>query len=199
MAFVLLVGLLAGYAAASGQFNPFQKADARPNEQPSAPNGAAGELAPARGRADDAGKGDALLAAHNRAVKEKSAESGKKPNILVLWGDDIGYWNLSAYNRGTPACRTSASAASSHGTREKARRTLRHRVDAQLFARLEGSDVSQLKSADGGDPRRRPPARLRGRVGKTKPLLTGRGELGRSAVGGRESGRPRPRVQACLL
>ena len=24
----------------------------------------------------------------------------KKPNILILWGDDIGYWNLSAYNQG---------------------------------------------------------------------------------------------------
>jgi arylsulfatase A-like enzyme len=24
----------------------------------------------------------------------------KKPNILVIWGDDIGYWNLSAINRG---------------------------------------------------------------------------------------------------
>ena len=24
----------------------------------------------------------------------------KKPNIVVLWGDDIGYWNISAYNRG---------------------------------------------------------------------------------------------------
>ena len=23
-----------------------------------------------------------------------------KPNILVLWGDDIGVWNASAYNRG---------------------------------------------------------------------------------------------------
>ena len=23
-----------------------------------------------------------------------------KPNILVIWGDDIGYWNLSAYNHG---------------------------------------------------------------------------------------------------
>jgi arylsulfatase len=23
-----------------------------------------------------------------------------KPNILVLWGDDIGGWNTSAYNRG---------------------------------------------------------------------------------------------------
>ena len=24
----------------------------------------------------------------------------KKPNILVIWGDDIGYWNLSCYSRG---------------------------------------------------------------------------------------------------
>ena len=21
-----------------------------------------------------------------------------KPNFLMLWGDDIGYWNVSAYN-----------------------------------------------------------------------------------------------------
>ena len=25
---------------------------------------------------------------------------GGKPNILVLWGDDIGYWNISANNKG---------------------------------------------------------------------------------------------------
>jgi arylsulfatase len=24
----------------------------------------------------------------------------KKPNILVIFGDDIGYWNVSAYNQG---------------------------------------------------------------------------------------------------
>jgi len=24
----------------------------------------------------------------------------KQPNILILWGDDIGYWNISAYNLG---------------------------------------------------------------------------------------------------
>ena len=23
-----------------------------------------------------------------------------KPNFLMLWGDDIGYWNISAYNQG---------------------------------------------------------------------------------------------------
>ena len=24
----------------------------------------------------------------------------KKPNILILWGDDIGWWNISYNNRG---------------------------------------------------------------------------------------------------
>jgi arylsulfatase len=31
---------------------------------------------------------------------------GKKPNILVIFGDDIGYWNVSAYNRGMMGYRT---------------------------------------------------------------------------------------------
>lgn len=30
----------------------------------------------------------------------KAAKAGKKPNILVLWGDDIGVHNISAYNHG---------------------------------------------------------------------------------------------------
>ena len=29
-----------------------------------------------------------------------SAQAGKKPNILVIWGDDIGVHNISAYNHG---------------------------------------------------------------------------------------------------
>jgi len=30
----------------------------------------------------------------------------KKPNILILWGDDIGYWNISAYNLGQMGYKT---------------------------------------------------------------------------------------------
>jgi arylsulfatase len=30
----------------------------------------------------------------------------KKPNILIIWGDDIGYWNVSAYNQGMMGYRT---------------------------------------------------------------------------------------------
>jgi len=29
-----------------------------------------------------------------------------KPNILVIWGDDIGIWNLSCYSRGMMGYRT---------------------------------------------------------------------------------------------
>jgi len=29
-----------------------------------------------------------------------SSTGGDKPNILVIWGDDVGYWNVSAYNQG---------------------------------------------------------------------------------------------------
>ncbi len=33
-------------------------------------------------------------------------DSGKKPNILVIMGDDIGMWNIGAYHRGLMAGRT---------------------------------------------------------------------------------------------
>ncbi len=32
--------------------------------------------------------------------------SEKKPNFLILWGDDIGYWNISAYNQGMMGYKT---------------------------------------------------------------------------------------------
>src|SRR5229473_2332306 len=31
---------------------------------------------------------------------------GKKPNILVIMGDDVGMWNISAYHRGMMGGRT---------------------------------------------------------------------------------------------
>jgi arylsulfatase A-like enzyme len=38
-------------------------------------------------------------------VSTASAEQ-KKPNILIIWGDDIGYWNVSAYNQGMMGYKT---------------------------------------------------------------------------------------------
>src|SRR5688500_18942770 len=39
------------------------------------------------------------------AIPDTLAQA-KKPNILVIFGDDIGYWNVSAYNRGMMGYRT---------------------------------------------------------------------------------------------
>jgi arylsulfatase A-like enzyme len=35
-----------------------------------------------------------------------TAQDSKKPNILVIWGDDVGMWNISAYHRGMMCCET---------------------------------------------------------------------------------------------
>jgi arylsulfatase A-like enzyme len=32
--------------------------------------------------------------------------TGRPPNILIIWGDDIGYWNISAYNLGMMGYKT---------------------------------------------------------------------------------------------
>lgn len=39
-------------------------------------------------------------------VPLSAAETAKKPNILVIWGDDIGGFNISAYNNGMMGYRT---------------------------------------------------------------------------------------------
>ncbi len=41
-----------------------------------------------------------------QAAHAQAPAAGKKPNILVMFGDDIGYWNVSAYNRGMMGYRT---------------------------------------------------------------------------------------------
>jgi hypothetical protein len=39
-------------------------------------------------------------------VAPASAQRQPKSNILVIMADDIGYWNISAYNRGMMGYRT---------------------------------------------------------------------------------------------
>jgi len=45
------------------------------------------------------------LAATLLAAGVANAQNSK-PNILVIWGDDVGYWNMSAYNLGMMGYRT---------------------------------------------------------------------------------------------
>jgi arylsulfatase len=40
------------------------------------------------------------------ATVSAQQQQKQKPNILVIMGDDIGYWNISAYNRGMMGYRT---------------------------------------------------------------------------------------------
>ena len=48
----------------------------------------------------------ALLTSVMLTLVAAVAQPQQKPNILVIMGDDIGYWNISAYNRGVMGYRT---------------------------------------------------------------------------------------------
>jgi arylsulfatase len=48
----------------------------------------------------------ALAAPLAAQAQQKPAAAGKKPNIVVIMGDDIGMWNIGAYHRGMLAGRT---------------------------------------------------------------------------------------------
>ena len=47
--------------------------------------------------------GLALLASAGAVMAQATA---KPPNILVIWGDDVGWWNVSAYNQGMMGYKT---------------------------------------------------------------------------------------------
>lgn len=47
------------------------------------------------------------IAQETSATQESAAtEEAARPNILVIWGDDVGMWNISAYHRGMMCCGT---------------------------------------------------------------------------------------------
>jgi len=39
-------------------------------------------------------------------ISSAQAQEAKRPNILVIWGDDVGMWNIGAYHRGMMCCET---------------------------------------------------------------------------------------------
>src|SRR6188508_3142199 len=47
-----------------------------------------------------------VLLATLAAIPLAASAQGKQPNILIIWGDDVGYWNLSAYNQGMMGYKT---------------------------------------------------------------------------------------------
>ena len=46
------------------------------------------------------------LAFAGAVMTAAQAAAGSKPNILVIWGDDIGQFNVSAYNHGMMGYKT---------------------------------------------------------------------------------------------
>ena len=44
--------------------------------------------------------------AHAKKSNGNGGSHAKKPNILIIWGDDIGWFNISAYNMGIMGYRT---------------------------------------------------------------------------------------------
>src|SRR5262245_1181708 len=91
----LVLGALLGYAAATGQLNPFALASSRPAKST--------DPRPLeQGACCDGAHRQQFISVQD----DKKDKDAKKPNILVIWGDDIGYWNISAYNRGLMGYRT---------------------------------------------------------------------------------------------
>ncbi len=114
---LLTLGVAIGYLAARSNINP--EADARAaalavesNATVSAVASNTAETVPIaetekgsrranKGAADSPAKARRLARATTAALAQTaSGRTGGKPNILVIWGDDIGYWNISAYNQG---------------------------------------------------------------------------------------------------
>jgi arylsulfatase len=101
------LGMLLGYTAATGHLNPAQRVRAgQPGRTATADQPSASAERPA-GCCDNVNNGAMIaLAAHNQAVAAEAQKSGKKPNICVIWGDDIGQSNLSCYTHGLMGYRT---------------------------------------------------------------------------------------------
>jgi arylsulfatase len=97
---MMALGGLLGYAAASGRFtSPWQaRAAVRPGE-----SGPAEPYGPGC-CSEGADRGLLLAGADGRQSLQQggaqAAKDGKKPNILVIFGDDIGQSNVSAYTHG---------------------------------------------------------------------------------------------------
>src|SRR5438270_249564 len=93
--------MLLGYVAASGQLNPFQRAEANP---PAANAAVTEEQADC---CNGACKADLLVSAErSESARQDEKKSGKKPNIVVIMGDDVGWFNIGAYHQGMMAGRT---------------------------------------------------------------------------------------------
>jgi hypothetical protein len=97
---VLMIGTAAGYAAATSILNPFRPARAASTGTSNLPKTeqqvcCANDLSRSR-----------MLALASRSKAAPGGETGKRPNIVFIMADDVGWFNIGAYHRGIMAGRT---------------------------------------------------------------------------------------------
>jgi arylsulfatase len=105
---ILAAGALLGYGAATG-FAPWSwSPSAQGGPQESGKKQA--DSAPVKGGADccteGTSKGILLAKASGKRLARLAADNGKKPNILFIMGDDVGWFNIGAYHRGMMSGKT---------------------------------------------------------------------------------------------
>src|SRR5579871_2232258 len=106
---MLAVGGLLGYAAASGKLDAFRQASAQPpqptvSEKPSSSVESTLDCC-----SEGVTKGQLVAMADpkvQQAVAKAQAANGKKPNIIFIMGDDIGWFQIGAYHRGIMSGKT---------------------------------------------------------------------------------------------
>jgi arylsulfatase len=102
LAAMLAIGAALGYAGAKGSLDFSRRAVASPADAPviTTPGCPACCAAPSRANALTAVKN------YNEHLNTKVAQTGKKPNIVFIMGDDIGWFNIGAYHQGIMSGKT---------------------------------------------------------------------------------------------
>jgi len=104
---VVAVGVFFGWLTAQCSMSFFQRANAAPATDRATASRPIGEIHKQSCCPVGSPAGQLVaLAAHQNNASATAADEGKKPNILVIMGDDIGWYNPSIYNRGDMGYRT---------------------------------------------------------------------------------------------
>ncbi len=100
MLVVLAIGALGGWLAASGRLSLAHRAEASPPDN-STPTKSTLSCCEGADRGVMLAKAEPReMAVHNAAVHANAQATGKKPNIMFIMGDDIGWMQPSCYHRG---------------------------------------------------------------------------------------------------